>query len=82
MDDWWLLHCGDIYGYYRQVDPVQPYIHPSGKLMEFIVTRGFKMPRRHWGRIRQLLQAHGDMIQTVCTHDAHEFELSITLRAR
>jgi glyoxylase-like metal-dependent hydrolase (beta-lactamase superfamily II) len=82
MDDRWLLHCGDVYGYYRQVDPVQPYMHPSGKLMEFIVTRGFKMPRRHWGRIRQLLQARGDTIQTVCAHDAHEFELSITLRAR
>ena len=74
----WLLHCGDAYGYYRQADPVQPYTHPSGRLMEALVTTGFNMPRRHWVRIRQLLQAHGDQIQTFCTHDLHEFELFTT----
>lgn len=75
MDDRWLLHCGDVYGYYRQADPVQPYTHPSGKLLELLVTTGFKMPRSHWVRIRKLLQAHGNKIQTFCAHDAHEFEL-------
>jgi glyoxylase-like metal-dependent hydrolase (beta-lactamase superfamily II) len=75
MRDRWLLHCGDVYGYYRQADPVQPYKHPSGRLMETIVTMGFKMPRRHWVRIRKLLRAHGDHIQAFCSHDAHEFEL-------
>lgn len=79
--DRWLLHCGDVYGYYRQADPVQPYKHPSGKLMEIIVTVGFKMPRRHWVRIRKLLGAHGDQIQAFCAHDAHEFELC-RMRAR
>ena len=79
----WLLHCGDAYGYYRQVDPVQPYTHPSGRLMETIVTTGFRMPRRHWVRIRKLLQEHGDEIQTFCTHDLREFELCTTgMRAR
>jgi glyoxylase-like metal-dependent hydrolase (beta-lactamase superfamily II) len=71
----WLLHCGDAYGYYCQADPVQPYTHPCGRLMEAIVTTGFNMPRRHWACIRSLLRAHGDEIQTFCAHDAHEFEL-------
>jgi glyoxylase-like metal-dependent hydrolase (beta-lactamase superfamily II) len=75
MGDRWQLHCGDVYGYYRQVDPVQPYCHPSGKLMESIVTTGFKMPRRHWLSLRRLLQAHGEMVQTFCGHDAHEYQL-------
>jgi glyoxylase-like metal-dependent hydrolase (beta-lactamase superfamily II) len=74
MGDRWLLHCGDAYGYYRQADPVQPYRHPNGRLMEFIVTTGFKMPRRHWACIRRLRRAHGDEIQAFCAHDAHEFE--------
>jgi len=79
----WLLHCGDAYGYYRQADPVQPYTHPSGRLMETLVTTGFHMPRRHWVRIRKLVQEHGDEIQTFCTHDLHEFELCTTgMRAR
>jgi len=78
IGDRWLLHCGDIYGYYRQADPVQPYEHPNGRLMEILVTTGFKMPRRHWPRIRNLLRVHGDQIEAFCAHDAHEFELCIT----
>ena len=81
IGDGWLLHCGDVYGYYRQVDLVQPYKHPSGKLMEIIVTMGFKMPRRHWVRVRKLLRAHSDEIQAFCAHDAHELKLC-HLRAR
>jgi glyoxylase-like metal-dependent hydrolase (beta-lactamase superfamily II) len=74
IEDRWLLHCGDAYGYYRQADPMQPYRHPSGRLMEWLVTTGFKMPKRHWVRIRQLRQAQGDKIQAFCAHDAHEFK--------
>jgi glyoxylase-like metal-dependent hydrolase (beta-lactamase superfamily II) len=74
MGDRWLMHCGDAYGYYRQVDPIQPYTHPSGKLMESVVTTGFKMPRRHWATLRELLHAHGDEVQAFCAHDFHEFE--------
>jgi len=76
MGERWLLHCGDAYGYCRQADPVQPYSHPCGKLMEALVTWGFRMPRRHWLTLRGLLRAHGDQIQAFCAHDAHEFELS------
>ncbi|MBN1261378.1 MAG: MBL fold metallo-hydrolase [Anaerolineae bacterium] len=71
----WLLHCGDAYGYHRQVDPVQTYRHPSGRLLEFLVTTGFKMPRRNRNRIRELLRTHGDAIQAFCAHDAREFEV-------
>lgn len=42
VGDRWLMHCGDAYGYYRQVDPLQPYRHPCGKMMEYIVSTGFK----------------------------------------
>jgi glyoxylase-like metal-dependent hydrolase (beta-lactamase superfamily II) len=77
--DRWLLHCGDVYGYYRQADPILPYRHPSGRLMELLTTTGFKMPKCHWVRMRELLQAHGDKIRAFCAHDAHEFELCSTL---
>lgn len=68
------MHCGDVYGYHRQVDPVQPTTHPCGKLMESLTTMGFKMPRRSWVRIRKLLQTHPAKIQTFWAHDAQEFE--------
>ena len=70
----WLLHCGDAYGYYRQAG-VEPYTHPSGRIVEWITTTGFNIPRQHWARIRELLRAHGDEIRAFCTHDAHELKL-------
>jgi glyoxylase-like metal-dependent hydrolase (beta-lactamase superfamily II) len=72
MGDEWLMHCGDAYGYYRQI-LAQPYRHPSGRLMETIVTTGFKMPKRHWVSISNLLREHPNQIQAFCSHDAHEF---------
>ncbi|HEY5119241.1 MAG TPA: MBL fold metallo-hydrolase [Anaerolineales bacterium] len=72
-DGRWLLHCGDAYGYYRQADPVQPYEHPNGWLMETIVTTGFNMPKRHWATLRNLLRSHGAEIQAFCSHDAQEY---------
>ena len=69
----WLLHCGDAYGYYRQADPLQPYVHPSGRLMEWLVTAGFGMPRRHWPVLRDLRQSHTNIVAAFCSHDAHEF---------
>lgn len=75
QDDKWLLDCGDVYGYSQQVNPIQPYKHPSGRLMETITNMGFKMPKHHWASIRNLLSEHGNQIQTFCSHDAHEFKL-------
>ena len=78
IEDRWLLHCGDVYGYYRQADPIQPYRHPCGRWMEWLVTTGFKMPKHHWFHLRNLLQTYGDKIQPFCTHDIHEFQSSIS----
>jgi glyoxylase-like metal-dependent hydrolase (beta-lactamase superfamily II) len=72
-DDGWLMHCGDAYGYYRQVDPVQPYRHPAGRFMENLVLMGFTIPRRHWIPLRKLFREHGGEIRRFCAHDAHEF---------
>ncbi len=75
VGDGWLLHCGDAYGYYRQVDPAQPYAHPNGRLMESLVTWGFKMPRQHWATLRELRRAAGERLWTFCSHDGHEFHV-------
>jgi glyoxylase-like metal-dependent hydrolase (beta-lactamase superfamily II) len=75
VGDRWLMHCGDAYGYYRQADPVQPYSHPNGRLMEALVTRGFRIPRHHWETLRGLLRTHGQRVRAFCSHDAHEFEM-------
>jgi glyoxylase-like metal-dependent hydrolase (beta-lactamase superfamily II) len=68
VDNGWLLHCGDLYGYQPQVNPVQPYRYPCGPLMERIITTGFNMPRRHWISLQNLLRAHGNEVQLFCSH--------------
>ena len=73
--DRWLLHCGDLYGYYRQVELDQAYVHPCGSLLEWLVTAGFRMPRRHWATLRVLRQVHGDRITAFCSNDGHDFGL-------
>jgi glyoxylase-like metal-dependent hydrolase (beta-lactamase superfamily II) len=70
----WLIHCGDAYGYHRQVDPRQPYRHPNGPLLETLVTRGFRMPRRHWHTLRDLQSRHPGQIHPFCSHDTHELD--------
>lgn len=75
IDEKWLLNCGDVYGYFRQINPWQPYKHPCGRLMEMIITTGFKMPRHNWVCIKNLQREYGDMIQVYCSHDAHEYML-------
>lgn len=74
MNAKWLMHCGDVYGYYRQADPRQPYRHPCGNLIEILVTKGFIMPRHHWKTLRNLKQKHKEEIVSFCSHDNHEFE--------
>ncbi len=70
----WLLHCGDAYGFHRQVNPRQPYHHPNGRLVETLVARGFKMARGHWHTLRLLQSAHPGQVQPFCSHDTHEFD--------
>ena len=73
VGDRWLMHCGDAYGYYGQVDPAKPYAFPGGKLMEIVLMTGFRIPKRHRARIMELVQMHGDEVETFCAHDAFEF---------
>ena len=67
-DDGWLMHCGDLYGYQPQIEPVQPHKYPSGALMESVITTGFHMPRRHWVTLRNFLRAHGNEVTAFCSH--------------
>jgi glyoxylase-like metal-dependent hydrolase (beta-lactamase superfamily II) len=71
----WVMHCGDSYIYHRQAGPDQPYRHPSGSLLEHVITAGFRIPRRHWVTLRRLFQSHPEEIFHFCAHDAHEFNL-------
>jgi glyoxylase-like metal-dependent hydrolase (beta-lactamase superfamily II) len=72
----WLLHCGDAYVYFGDVDPQEPAYPPKYKLtMQLIgIINAFRALGAHSPRLRQLLRDHGDEVRIFCSHDTYEFE--------
>jgi glyoxylase-like metal-dependent hydrolase (beta-lactamase superfamily II) len=75
--DDWLLHCGDAYIYYGEVDPDNPSRIPNDWLIRRVigvVNKPFREIGRHAPRLRELRREHGDEVRLFCTHDLHEYE--------
>lgn len=74
--DGWLMHCGDAYVYYGDVDPEGPFYPPRHKLTLNIMgvfSPAFRVLGSHSPGLRKLLREHGDEVQVFCTHDPYEF---------
>jgi len=74
--DGWLMHCGDAYVHYGEVNPDGPIYPPKYKITIFfmgLMTKAFRVLGGHPPRLRQLLREHGDEVQIFCTHDPYEF---------
>jgi glyoxylase-like metal-dependent hydrolase (beta-lactamase superfamily II) len=71
--DRWLLHCGDAYFHYGEVQT--PARCPAG-LRAFQVLNELDGPsrRRNRERLRELAQRHGDDVELICSHDASMFD--------
>jgi glyoxylase-like metal-dependent hydrolase (beta-lactamase superfamily II) len=76
LDDHWLLHCGDGYGYHGQIDPLNPHLPPYGRIAKAIVSlsRVLKPLYAHAPRLQKLLREDGDEVQLFCSHDPHDFD--------
>jgi glyoxylase-like metal-dependent hydrolase (beta-lactamase superfamily II) len=72
----WLLHCGDAYTFYGDVDPQAPFRPPYYRLFRplFNLNRAFKQIGKHSPRLRALLREHGDQVQLTCSHDPWELD--------
>jgi hypothetical protein len=73
-DDGWLMNCSDAYAYHGKVHPTAPHSPPGSKWIEAILRAFAGGSEAHEARIRELLRAHGDEVQTFCSHDPHEFD--------
>ncbi len=74
--DGWLMHCGDAYVHYGDVDPDEPHHPPRYGLTLNIMglfSYAFREIGVHSSKLRTLLKEHGDEIQTFCSHDPLEF---------
>ncbi|GAB4573113.1 MAG: MBL fold metallo-hydrolase [Anaerolineae bacterium] len=74
--DGWLFHCGDAYGYHREVDPVNPAPPPYQHTVRpfFNVLGIMRAIGRHNARLQALLRTHGDKVQITNAHDPVELE--------
>jgi glyoxylase-like metal-dependent hydrolase (beta-lactamase superfamily II) len=70
----WLLHAGDAYFFYREIDSVAPRSTPGLARFQarFDVDRSAR--RRNQARLRELAGAHGHEIEMFCSHDPVEFD--------
>jgi glyoxylase-like metal-dependent hydrolase (beta-lactamase superfamily II) len=74
--DGWVFHCGDAYGYHKDVDPVNPKKPPHYGIWKLMVlaNRAYRAMGRHSPRLRELVREHGDEVTLTCSHDPVEFE--------
>ena len=72
--DGWLMHCGDVYAYHGKICPSGPRTPPGSRLAEAVLRVYFRIPKIHEACLRELLRTHGNLVQTFCSHDPHEFK--------
>jgi glyoxylase-like metal-dependent hydrolase (beta-lactamase superfamily II) len=71
--DRWLLHCGDAFFHYGEV---QTPAHCPAGLGAFQVLNQLDGPARRQNRerLRELAQRHGDGVELICSHDPSMFD--------
>jgi glyoxylase-like metal-dependent hydrolase (beta-lactamase superfamily II) len=69
----WLLHAGDAYFFYAEMDAV-PYCIPGLRLYQSMMEKDRTLRLRNQARLRELKQTHGTEVQIFCAHDEVEFE--------
>jgi len=72
--DGWMLHCGDAYFYYGEMDPVSPRCTPLLDGFQKIIAVDGSERLRNQERLRALVRDHGSEVQVFCAHDPKELE--------
>jgi glyoxylase-like metal-dependent hydrolase (beta-lactamase superfamily II) len=70
----WILHAGDAYFSYHEMDPVDPWC--PGALAAFQRVAAVSTPKRieNQARLRELARTHPDDLELICAHCPHTFE--------
>jgi glyoxylase-like metal-dependent hydrolase (beta-lactamase superfamily II) len=70
----WLLHAGDAYFYYTEMDADHPRCTPGLAAYQRLMDQDHKARVRNQQRLRELRRAHAAEITLFSAHDTHEFE--------
>jgi glyoxylase-like metal-dependent hydrolase (beta-lactamase superfamily II) len=70
----WLLHAGDAYFFYAEMDPTDPYCIPGLRWYQRMMDKDHALRVSNQARLRELRRGHGAEVQIFCAHDEVEFE--------
>jgi glyoxylase-like metal-dependent hydrolase (beta-lactamase superfamily II) len=70
----WLLHAGDAYFHYGEVNPDDPWCSPGLDLFQRAIAMNDGARRHNQERLRQLVREHRDAVRVFSAHDPTEFE--------
>lgn len=73
-DAGWLLHAGDAYFHYGEVNPDEPWRTPGLRLFQRVLAVDERARRRNQRRLRALVRDHGDEVRVFSAHDPSELE--------
>lgn len=70
----WLLHAGDAYFYYAEMDLERPRCTIGLRLYQRMMEKDREARLSNQRRLRELRRSHGAAVQIFCAHDVREFE--------
>lgn len=70
----WLLHAGDAYFFYAEMDAQEPYCVPGLRWYQAMMEKDRVSRLWNQERLRELRRSHGTEVRIFCAHDEIEFE--------
>jgi glyoxylase-like metal-dependent hydrolase (beta-lactamase superfamily II) len=72
--DRWLLLAGDAYFDHDELDLENPRCLPGLRFYQWLMEKDRRARLTNQQRLRQLVRAHGDQVDVICSHDPRELE--------
>jgi glyoxylase-like metal-dependent hydrolase (beta-lactamase superfamily II) len=72
--DRWLLHAGDAYYHYGEIDPVNRWSIPLWEALEELTEVDRPLRIANHARLRELVRDHGDEVDMFSAHDPWAYE--------
>jgi len=77
----WILHAGDAYFSYHELDPVKPWCPEALSAFQRLAAVSNTKRLKNQERLRELARDHAGEVELICAHCPHTFERFAPLHA-
>jgi len=74
LGDHWLLHAGDAYFFFGEMNPERPWCTPGLRFYQTMMEKDRNARLANQERLRELRRNEGQRVEIFCSHDVSEFE--------